>query len=308
LGGDISRDYRVIQHDAWDYGKMVKAGTTSNGKEIFVNAEYQNANVKILTGFIEPHLFAGFSGGPKGVLPAIVDHQTVQRNHGADMIANPMATWGILDGNPIQEEMRSAALMTSPIFLYNVTLNRDKQITGVFSGDLIKAHAAGCSFARDIAMAPVPEYFDIVITTNSGYPLDLNLYQSIKGISAAAQVVKPGGSIIIASECWEGIPQHGEYGRLLQMEDSPQNLLKLIHSEGFDMRDQWQVQIQAQIQLKADVYVYSDYLDALALKQAKLFHSPSVEETLFTLLKKYGRDASVCVLPEGPMTIPYISK
>lgn len=307
LGEEIPDNYRLLQHNAWDRERMVYLGKTSFGNETYINAEYMNAQVKILTGFIEPHFFAGFSGGPKAILPALAHHESVLTNHGARMIGHPNATWGVTTGNPIWEEMLEVALLTQPTFLLNVTLNRDKQITGVFAGDLIQAHAAGTNFCHSAAMVPVPKPFDIVITSNSGYPLDLNLYQSVKGMSAAAQVVKPGGSIIVAAECWDGIPDHGEYKHLLQMASTPQEILSLINSEGFSSQDQWQVQIQAQIQLKADVYVHSGYLSPEDIRRSMLHPCESIEATVSQLLERYGREASICVLPQGPMTIPFIA-
>ena len=307
LGRDIAANYPILQHNAWDEDDMVYVGRTSFGHEVSINAHYMRASVKILTGFIEPHFFAGFSGGPKAVLPGIADERAVLANHDAAMIGAPRATWGVTTGNPIWEEMREIALTTSPTFLLNVSLNRDKQITGVFAGDLLQAYAAGTEFVASTALVPVPEPFDIVVTSNSGYPLDLNLYQAVKGMSAAAQVVKPGGSIVIAAECWDGIPDHGEYGKLLQMGSTPEELLAMVHSFEFVRQDQWQVQVQAQIQLKADVYVKSSYLDAGTIESAMLRPCTSVEETVGTLLDSYGPEAKICVLPEGPMTIPYVA-
>ena len=307
LGRDIVANYRIVQHDAWDKDSMGHLGRTVFGHEVWVNGEYMRASVKILTGFIEPHFFAGFSGGPKAVLPAIVNQQAVLGNHDARMIVDPRATWGITEGNPIWEEMREVALMTHPAFLLNVTLNRDKQITGIFAGDMLEAHAAGAKFATSTAMAVVPEPFDIVITSNSGYPLDMNLYQAVKGMSAAAKVVKPGGSIVIAAECSDGVPDHGEYGKLLQMASGPEELLAMIQTFGAAQQDQWQVQIQAQVQMQATVYVKSTYLGEETVRGAMLNTCTSVEDTVADLLKRYGSDATICVLPEGPMTIPYVA-
>ena len=305
LGPEIVANYRLVQHDSRSQSN-VSLGQTSFGHDIYINAEYMLASVKILTGFIEPHLFAGFSGGPKSVLPALADERSVLGNHGFDMIGHPKADWGVIEGNPLWEEMREVALKTSPAFLLNVALNRDKQITGVFAGDLLMAHTAGTAFVKSVAMVPVPEPFDIVITSNSGYPLDLNLYQAVKGMSAAAKVVKPGGSIIVAAECWDGVPDHGEYANLLHMTSTPEELLELIHAPGFLRQDQWQVQVQAQVQVKADVYVKSSYLDEETIRQCMLLPCTSVEETVAALLDRYGPDATICVLPEGPMTIPYV--
>jgi lactate racemase len=283
-------------------------GVSSRGHEIWLNRELMACDMKILTGFIEPHFFAGFSGGGKAIMPGMAGQRTVLGNHDAGMIGDPNATWGVTRGNPIWEEVREVALRAGPLFLVNVTMNRDKEITGVFAGDLDEAHAAGCAFVKQTAMAPVPHAFDIVITTNSGYPLDLNLYQAVKGMSAAAQVVRPGGTIVVAAECWDGVPSHGLYGQLLAEADSPQALLNTICRPGFLKQDQWQAQIQAQIELKADVYVRSDYLAPAQIEAALLKPCACIEDTVTELLDKYGPHARVCVLPEGPQTIPYVEQ
>jgi nickel-dependent lactate racemase len=279
---------------------------TNRGHEIWVSRELITCDVKILTGFIEPHLFAGFSGGGKAIMPGMAGLGTVLGNHSAGMIADPQATWGVTQGNPIWEEIQEVAGCAGADFLLNVTLNKYKQITNVFAGEMRAAHAAGCAFVEKTAMAPVEAPFDIVVTTNSGYPLDLNLYQTVKGMSAAAQVVAQGGAILAVAECWDGIPDHGSYGQLLREASSPQELLDRILQPGFLKQDQWQAQIQAQIQLKADVYVYSENLSAEQIRSALLKPSISPEETLAELAQKYGPGARICVLPEGPQTVPYV--
>jgi nickel-dependent lactate racemase len=306
LGDDVVRRYRIVQNNAFDPTTQVCLGVSRFNHEIWVNREFYECDVKILTGFIEPHFFAGFSGGGKAILPGMAGQRTVLGNHDAVMIAHPNATWGVVEHNPIQEEIREVAEKVHPTFLLNVALNREKRIVGVFAGDLNSAYAAGCHFVRDHAMVAVDHPFDIVITSNSGYPLDLNLYQSVKGMSAAAQIVRPGGAIIIAASCWDGIPEHGMYGELLRACDSPQAVLEMVSQPGFLKQDQWQVQIQAQIQLKADVYLYTDNLTDEQIYAALLKPSRCIEDTVMQLLKHMGRDARICVLPEGPQTIPYV--
>lgn len=306
LGAELVDNYRIVQNNAFDPATQVHLGTTKRGHEIWLNREFVESDAKILTGFIEPHLFAGFSGGGKMVMPGMAGQRTVLGNHDAGMIADPQATWGVTWGNPIWEEIREVAVQVNPTLLLHVTLNRDKEITGIFAGDLDAAHAAGCACVKKMAMVPVPQPFDVVITTNSGYPLDLNLYQSVKGMSAAAQVVRERGAIIVAADCWDGVPEHGLYGQLLHEADSPRALLDTIHTPGFLKQDQWQAQIQAQIQIKADVYVHTDNLSHEQIKMALLKPSPRVEDTLNMLLDRYGPHARICVLPEGPQTIPYL--
>jgi len=306
LGDRIVDNYRCIQHDGNDGANLVSLGQTSLGHPVRVNRQYLEADVRLLTGFIEPHFFAGFSGGPKGVLPSIAGAESVHSNHGYEMIAHPKATWGVTEGNPIWEEMREVALRTKPTFLLNVTLNSARQITGVFAGDMLTAHAAGCKFVKEHAMVPVDAPFDIVITSNSGYPLDQNLYQSIKGVSAAAQVARDGGAIIIAAACADGLPDHGRYAALLAEAGSPQRVLDMVSQPGFNQPDQWQVQVQAKIQLRADVYVRSDGLTDAQIQRALLRPCHNIKRTISEIEAKLGRRATICVLPEGPQTIAYV--
>jgi nickel-dependent lactate racemase len=277
------------------------------GHETWLNAELMRCDLKVLTGFIEPHLFAGFSGGGKAIMPGMAGQRTVLGNHDAGMVGHPKAIWGVTHGNPIWEEVREVANQAGRLFLLNVTLNRDKAVTGVFAGDLDKAHAAGCAFVKRSAMVAVPRPFDIVVTTNSGYPLDINLYQSVKGMRAADQIVRPGGAIIIATSCWDGLPEHGLYGKILRESKSPQELLAKICAPDFLEQDQWQAHIQALIQLKADVYVRSDGLSDEEIRAALLLPCRKIEDTIAAIVAKFNRGASICVMPEGPQTIPYVS-
>ncbi len=306
LGTEIVDGYHIVQHDGRDENSLVNLGRTRFDHEILINRIYAEATVKILTGFIEPHLFAGFSGGPKAVLPGVAGAQSILENHSVAMLDDPGATWGVTDGNPVWEEMLEVALKTAPTFLLNVALNRERAMTGIYAGDLRVAHRTGIAAVRQTAMVAVEAPFDIVITSNSGYPLDMNLYQALKGISAAAQIVRDGGSIITAAECWDGIPDHGEYKNILHMADSPQALLEVVRQPGFLMIDQWEAQLQAQIQCRADVYVKSRYLSDDEIRGAHYQPCHRVEETLAELLARYGPNARICVLPDGPQTIPYV--
>ena len=306
LGDRIVDGYRCLQHDCNDETNLVSLGETSLGHPVRINRSYLEADVRILTGFIEPHFFAGFSGGPKAVLPSLAGAESVFTNHGIEMIAHPKATWGVLEGNPIWEEMREVALRTHPAFLLNVSLNARREITGIFAGDMLSAHAKGCAFVRENAMRAVDKPYDIVITTNSGYPLDQNLYQSVKGMSAANQIVRQGGSILIAAACEDGLPNHGRYAALLAEAGSPQGVIDMLSKPGFCAQDQWQLQVQAQIQRRADVYVYSDGLTDEQIERALFIPCRNLEQTVWQLLEKYGSQARMCVIPEGPQTIPYL--
>jgi nickel-dependent lactate racemase len=190
-------------------------------------------------------------------------------------------------------------------FALDVTLNRDQQITAAFAGDLFQEHAAACEAARRNAMREVDEPFDVVVTTNSGYPLDQNLYQAVKGMSAAAQIVKSRGTIICAAECRDGIPNHGAYGEILASQPSPRALLDMITSPGYSRPDQWQVQIQAMIQLKATVLVKAGRLSDDQVRAAHLQPIQDVSAATEDALRTAGKNATLCILPNGPQTIPY---
>jgi nickel-dependent lactate racemase len=307
LGEELAGGYRIVQHDAWDEDSLVEVARNHAGRPVRVNRTYVEASVRILTGFIEPHFFAGFSGGPKAVLPGIASIEAILDNHGPAMIAQPGATWAVTKGNPLWEEMLAVAQSTAPALLLNVTLNQTRQITGVFAGELVEAHKQGVAFARRTALQAVAEPFDVVITSNSGYPLDLNLYQAVKGMAAAAQIVKPGGDILVAAECWDGIPNHGEYKRLLWEARSPEELLERVMVPGFRCHDQWEAQIQAQIQGKARVHVYADGLSDEELRRALVIPCRSIEGTVADI-RRAKPGATIAVLPDGPQTVPYIGE
>jgi nickel-dependent lactate racemase len=305
LGNQIFENFRCLQHNAFDDALLATLGTTSFGNPVRINRHFLEADIRILTGFIEPHFFAGYSGGPKGVLPALAGAESVLSNHNQAMISHPNATWGITEGNPIWDEMREVALMTHPTFLLNVTLNREKAITNVFAGDMLKAHTEGCAFVRQTSLVPVDTPFDIVITSNSGYPLDQNLYQSIKGLSAAARIVRKGGVVILATACEDGLPDHGRYAELLAEAGSPQIILDMLATPGFSQPDQWQVQIQAQIQREVDVFVYSEGLTDDQIRKALFQPCHDIPGMVSQLVERYG--SKICVLPDGPLTIPVLT-
>jgi lactate racemase len=305
LGDAVVGRYHIVQHDAWDESNLAEVGSNRLGRRVRVNRAYAEALLRVLTGFIEPHLFAGFSGGPKSVLPGIADMESILDNHGPEMIAHPRATWAVTWGNPIWEEMLQVAASTDPGFVLNVALNRERQITAAFGGEMAAAHSQGVEYVRSQALYPVAQRFDVVIASNGGYPMDLNLYQAVKGMSAAAQVVRPGGDIIVVAECWDGIPAHGEYQRLLWEADSPHALLERVLSPGFRCHDQWEAQLQAQIQVLARVHVYADGLSDEDLRRALVIPCRSVEETVAMIVGR-NREASIAVLPDGFQTLPYL--
>jgi nickel-dependent lactate racemase len=295
-----------VQNNASDPGQQKDVGTTTSGKRIMLHKEILEYDLRILTGFIEPHFFAGFSGGGKAIMPGMASLETVRQNHAIRNLDHPNARWGHTSGNPLWDDIMEAAAMAAPLFLLNITLNRDKEITGVFAGELREAHARGCAFAKETAMVPLKEAFDVVITSNAGYPLDLNIYQSVKGMSAAERIVKEGGSIVMAAECWDGIPSGSDYENILKSVDKVESLMDYIREHETELQDTWQVYFQAMIQMKADVYLYSK-LDPATVQSAHLEPVSNLNSLISKLVDKYGPDTRICVLPEGPHTIPYLT-
>lgn len=307
LGREILGAYRVVQHNPRALEGMQYVGASSYGNPVKINADFLAADVKILTGFIEPHFFAGFSGGPKAVLLGMAAQENILRNHSAPMIGHQNAAYAVTDGNPIYQEMKEIARMVGPCFAVNVTLNRARQITGVFAGDVFEAHGRGCEFARSVSLQPVgPDPFDVVVTTNSGFPLDLNLYQAVKGMDTAARIVRPGGAVVMAAECSHGVPPEGPFRELLRARTSPRELLEMIEQPGFLVQDQWQVQILARVLLKARVCLYSSLPEA-EVRGAHLVPTRDVSATVTQLLAEFGPAARLAVIPEGPQVIPELS-
>ncbi|HNT35154.1 MAG TPA: nickel-dependent lactate racemase, partial [bacterium] len=206
VGSEVAKQVRIINHNCFDPSENCRVGQTSTGGETFLDRHYVEADKRIVLGFIEPHFFAGFSGGAKGIVPAIASRDTIFHMHSAPLIADPKSTWGILDENPLRQEIEEMVGLCPPDFMINVTLNLKKEISAIFAGHYQTAHRPGCEHVRKVAMRKLLHRFPIVITSNSGFPLDQNLYQTVKGLSAAARVVEQDGLIFVASECSDGVP------------------------------------------------------------------------------------------------------
>ncbi|MDX3074034.1 nickel-dependent lactate racemase [Streptomyces sp. MI02-7b] len=306
FGDEIADTVRIVNHDARDASRLTWMGRHGDGVPVWLNREWVEADVRITTGFVEPHFFAGFSGGPKLVAPGLAGLETVLVLHDAARIGDPRATWGITRGNPVHNDVRAIAEATGVTFAFDVVLNRDKDVVAAFGGDLPPMHAAATAAAARMAMRPVRAPFDVVVTTNSGFPLDQNLYQAVKGMSAAYQVVRPGGTIVCAAECRDGFPDHGSYRRVLASAPSPQALLNEISARTETIPDQWQVQIQARIQSGSQVIMHTSYLSDDELAAAHLRQTRDISATVAEALAAAGPQARLCVLPEGPQTIPFI--
>jgi nickel-dependent lactate racemase len=306
VGPEVLRRYEIVNHDCRDTASLTLVGRLGDGVPLWINSRYVAAETRILTGFIEPHFFAGFSGGPKGSCPGLAGLDTVLECHNIDRIGDPRAAYGVLDGNPVHDMIDEAYRLLPASFSLDVTINSKREITAVFAGSLPESHRRGCEFVRETAMRPVSRRFDVVITTNSGYPLDQNLYQTVKGMAAAARIVRPGGVIITASECSDGLPNGGHYARLLECSRDPEDALSRLAPAGSTVPDQWEVQVQAIIQKQARCLLHSTGLSDEQVRGALMEPIASIEAAVEDILATQP-DAAIAVLPQGPQTIAYVT-
>jgi nickel-dependent lactate racemase len=302
LGSDLRKRLRIIDHDARDPACLREIGATSSGRPVIINQRYLDADVRITLGLIEPHFFAGFSGGPKLVMPGIAGEKSILKNHDFSMISHPNARWGVLDGNPIHQEQREAALLAGCDFSLNVSITANGSISGIFAGDLEASHKLGCQAVLKAAMQPVEKPYDVVVTTNGGHPLDLNLYQAVKGMDAAAQIVKPGGHIVMAAECRDGIG-HGDFAHILKENSSAAAMVQTIASSTHVRSDQWQNQILGRVLSRATIHLYAGGLSENEVRSSHCIPCKNIAARIKELAGPTGR---TCVLPRGPFTIPYL--
>jgi len=305
LGENIADKFEVICHDASDTDSLETLGLTRSGIPVSINRYYLEADKKIILGFIEPHFFAGFSGGAKAVCPGICGLDTIDAFHSFDIIGHPDSDYGILDNNPQQRAAREVVAMAPPDFMINVILNSRKEITHIFSGNYIEAHRIGCAEVAGAAMIELDHKFPVVITTNSGYPLDQNLYQTVKGIAAAALIVEEGGIIIVASECINGIPDDGNFAEILNSCSTLDSLLEMLSDKNYTRMDRWQAQKLAMILKKAEVLVFSS-LSADKIKKCKMTKIDNIQSAILSKVKQFGSKPEIAVLPNGPLTIPFV--
>jgi nickel-dependent lactate racemase len=308
LGSDIADRVAVKNHDARDDSELMWIGRLGADVPVWLNQSWVDADIRITTGFVEPHFFAGFSGGPKMVAPGLAGLETTLTLHDASRIGHPNARWGMTDGNPVHDDIRAIASSTGTDYSLDVILDAEKNISRAFGGELLPMHREACAAARAASMLEVDKPFDVVLTTNSGFPLDQNLYQAVKGMSAAAQVVKPGGTIICAAECRDGFPDHGGYREQLTRSSSPKALLDEISQRHTTIPDQWQLQIQAKIQMHARVVMHTAFLSDDELAAAHLEQTSDIERTVLEALASAGNDSRLCVLPHGPLTVPFVGQ
>ena len=302
FGPDIVQQERIEIHDCAAEENLVTIGTLPSGGELRINRIAAEADLLISEGFIEPHFFAGFSGGRKSVLPGIAAKQTVFWNHNAEFIASPSARTGILEGNPIHRDMIHAARAAKLAFICNVVINAKHQVVGAFAGDCEQAHLAGTRFLKDLCQARKTEA-DIVITTNNGYPLDQNIYQAVKGMTAAEATCLPGGVIIMCAACNDG---HGGQS-FMQTISAPLSAARILEQiqatpKQDTLPDQWESQILARILSKFHVVLVSE-ADPALVSAMKMHPAADLQQAVALAEELLGRQGSITLIPEGISTI-----
>jgi len=305
VGEEIASKYNVVNHYAKRKEDQSYLGKTTRDTDVFINSTYVNADLKITTGFIEPHLMAGFSGGRKLICPGIASLETVKVMHSPKILEHPNAREGVIEGNPFHEEVIEMTEMSGMDFMLNVALDENRNIVGIFAGDYIEAHKQGVAFVREHVGDSVPEPVDIVVTSSAGAPLDATFYQSVKGMTAALPIVKQGGTIIIAAECKEGLGA-SEFSQLVRETDDMEVFRKNMMREDYFVVDQWQFEELAKVLQKAEVYLYSPKLGGGEIPKSLITKIESVETGIEKALKKHGEDASIAVIQKGPYVLAEI--
>jgi lactate racemase len=300
LGAEIAAKYRVVSHDARDFNAHRALGTSSRGTPVFVDERFMAADLHITLGFVEQHLMLGFSGGRKLVVPGLAAQETIKVIHSPRFMREPLATEGSIAGNPLHAELVEAAAMARHDFILDVTLTRDREISGVFAGDPVDAHAAAVKFLETTSTAAVPELADAVITSAAGYPLDLTFYQTVKGLTAAQHIVKPGGRILVLGECAEGMGST-EFASMMQSYPGHAAFLEQIRESRVEV-DQWQLERLALVGIKHELFFYTPGVSPAELGSLAPRAFGSLEAATAALLKGLPSDALVVLVPEGPYT------
>lgn len=304
LGPDIAATCRIESHDGRDLDSHARLGLSARGTPIAIDRRYVEADLRILTGLIEPHLMAGYSGGRKAICPGLASIEMMRVEHGPAMLEGNIGN-GILEGNPFHEDILDIARRTGADFIVNCSVNRAKALTGVFAGDLEDAFMEGVRHVASATIRSIDAPVDIVVTSGGGHPLDATFYQSIKGMIGCLNVLRPGGTIVIATRISEGIGSQ-EFRRLLSVMESPATFMEWILRPDFFTVDQWMVQHLCQVLRKGRVIAVSQGLTAGTRADLHVERAASVEEAIAEALAQHGPDASIAVIPEGPYVLPTV--
>jgi nickel-dependent lactate racemase len=305
VGPEIAANFRIENHHGKVLAEHTDLGTTAAGVPAWIDTRYVQADLKITTGLIEPHLMAGYSGGRKVICPGLAALETIKVWHGPKFLEHPNADAGIVTGNPVHEENTRIALMAGCDFIVNVCVDGDRRVTWVGAGDMIQAWETGVRFVEQVVKAPLPAAVDVVVTSCAGYPLDTTWYQAVKGLTGALPIVKKGGTIIMAASLSEGLGSP-EFVKLLA--DNPDLALfkrKILGGDYFVL-DQWQLEEFVKVVEHCKVKIVTDGLSAETLRQCHVEPAATVERAVADSLLEYGPAAKVAVIPKGPYVLPYV--
>ncbi|MFA6110053.1 MAG: nickel-dependent lactate racemase [Candidatus Latescibacterota bacterium] len=302
IGAELASRYRVVNHRARERETLVHLGQTSNGAPIWIDRVFVEADLRIATSLIEPHLMAGYSGGRKAICPGIAGVDTMRVLHGPALMGHPRSAEGIIEGNPFHQAALEVARMARVDLTLNVSMNARREITGIFCGELEQAHAAGVRFVEAHCGAWLDRPAEIVVTTSAGFPLDLTLYQAVKGLTAVLPIVREGGTIIIVARCAEGIGSPDFQGLLLET-PTVDAFLARLEDPGFFVVDQWQVQELCKVLRRARVVLVSEGIRPEFRGRLLVEHADTVEAALAEALARHGAAADVAVVPKGPYVL-----
>jgi nickel-dependent lactate racemase len=303
LGTNLIKRIRVVDHIATDENSLINIGNIDD-HPILINKLYYKADLKILTGYVEPHFFFGFAGGRKSIIPGIAGAETLQNNHSAENIASPYARFGIFKENPLHKNSIKISRKIGVDFIVNVCINEHHKILQVASGNFEEAHEKLVNYQLEHIFREIREPFDIVVCGNGGYPLDLNLYQAVKSMAIGEMAVKEGGAIIAVNECADGIGQD-KFKELIFSSMKPEEIYKKILNKDIVLPDQWEIQILTRILMKADIFVVSN-LNKDEIGNIGMKYAETVEEAINNCLNKYSSNASILILPNGPQILPLL--
>lgn len=306
VGRHVMANYRIENHHGKVLEEHAYLGTTPRGVPVYLDHRYVDADLKITTGLIEPHLMAGYSGGRKVICPGIAALETVKVWHGPDFLEHPKADCGILEGNPVHEENTRIAKMAGCDFIVNVCIDGRRQVTGVWAGDMEKAWHEGVKFCENIVKVTMPKPVDVVVTSCAGYPLDTTWYQAVKGLTGALPIVKQGGTIILAASLSEGLGSP-EFQQLMRENQDLETFKKRILGKAYFVMDQWQLEELAKVVAKCKVKVVTDGLPPETVRQCFVEPAPSVERAVADSLREYGPNATIAVIPKGPYVMPSLA-
>ena len=300
VGPDIASRYRVLNHDARERAQHRWLGVTRRDTPVYIDERFLSADLHLTLGLIEPHLMLGFSGGRKLIAPGVAAQETIKVIHSPRFMREPMATEGETEENPLHAELLEMAAMARHDFMLDVTLTPSREISGVFAGAAVEAHAAGVRFLKETSVNRLPERADLVITSAAGYPLDLTFYQTIKGVTAAQHVAKPGGRILVLGECSEGIGS-AEFARKLEAYAGHQQYLDEIRHTSVEV-DQWQLEKLALVGLNHELFFYTPGVTRRQIGSLGEHHYTDVNEAIAAATAGLPPDARIALIPEGPYT------